>query len=223
MADIRLTVFCDYENTRWYASRHPVPACNDADHHFDPWMLGQRIQGRLRERTSTPANQTRIDLVQVRVYRAEPTHYHERKHYQWQRREWSKTYGDLVIEPLLKGQKGKPPWVGKAPRAARNGQHKQVHTKLSVDLLNWALAATSTDRQAEIAVLVSADRECAPVVREVAWRLPAGLVLAGCSSVSNETEWKWLDARVAKIVDQRLGLYLFPPESFHERGSRAAG
>lgn len=210
MADNRLVLFCDYENTRWYASRHPVPACNDTDHHFDPWLLGQRIRSMLCERASSPVNQTRIDLVQVRVYRAEPTHDHERKHYQWQRREWHRKYGqNRVVEPLFDSRLGRAPFVD-------HGQQKQVHSKLSVDLLNWAMDIANGKRHAEVAILVSADRDCAPVVREITRRFPAYLDLAGWRSMANGAEWKWLDDRVVRILGRGPELHLLSPGAIPE-------
>lgn len=214
MADARLIVFCDYENTRWYASRHPSPECNDADRHFDPWLLGEKIVDELQ---LAPASQKAIDLVQVRVYRAEPTEDHVRKHYQWQRREWRRKHGVIrVVEPLFNSRLGHAPYV-------RNGQQKQVHSKLSVDLLNWGIAVVNGEHQAEIAILVSADRDCAPVIREIRRQFRAHLDLAGWQSANNGAEWKWLDQRVAKIVGQGPELYLLPPETFYERGNHVSG
>lgn len=141
-------MFIDYENARHYARR----SHSATDGHFDPWSLGQAICN-LHNRRVPDAP---LECGEVRVYLGvsnESVDETTQRHYRGLRTTWEKNQSVKVRMPR---------------RRPRDKMVKEFYTQLSVDLLNWALGVSRGSREPEVAVLFSADRDCAPALRSVA-------------------------------------------------------
>ena len=143
-------VFIDYENARHYARRQP----GVADGHFEPWSLGQAIC----DLHNRHAPDVPLECGEVRVYLGVSNeHLDEATWRDYER--YAQTWG-----------KSRPVKVHTPQRQCRDKTWvvKEFYTQLSVDLLNWALDVSRNCREPEVAVLFSADRDCAPALRAVA-------------------------------------------------------
>lgn len=191
------TLFCDYENMRWHAQRLFRRVSSRS--HFDPYIFGQALCDQLRD------SGTHVDLASVRVYRAgppdqdycaDPPPLRQWENYAHQSAEWRQKHGERrLAEPLFR----EGAYVAKVDK--RDGQHKQVHTQISVDLVNWARNATEHPDGSHLAILSSADRDCAPAVRQV-WQLIGSdmdnahveVAFAGWEKPNApRIEWEWLN------------------------------
>ena len=143
-------VFIDYENARHYARRQP----GAADGHFEPWSLGQAIC----DLHNRHAPDVPLECGEVRVYLGVSNEHLDEatwRDYEELSETWEKNQSVKVREPQSRVR-------GKARVV------KEFYTQLSVDLFNWALDVSRGSRGPEVAVLFSADRDCAPVLRSVA-------------------------------------------------------
>lgn len=224
MTKTNATLFCDYENMRWHAQRLFRRVSSRS--RFDPYVFGQALCDQLC------ASGTQVDLAQVRVYRAgppdqgysaDPPPLHQWENYHHESTEWQQKHGEQkVVEPLFREGEfaTKVDW--------RNGQHKRVHTQLSVDLVNWAIHATRHPDSSHLAILSSADRDCAPAVREVRrqFELNAGnahveIAFAGWERPNApRIEWDWLNG----FATPKPSLHLLRWSAYKKRarGERAA-
>lgn len=143
-------VFIDYENARHYARRQP----GTADGHFEPWSLGQAICDLHNRR----APDVPLECDEVRVYLGVSNEHLDEatwRDYEELSETWEKNQSVKVRKPKSRVR-------GKARLV------KEFYTQLSVDLFNWALGVSRGCREPEVAVLFSADRDCAPALRSVA-------------------------------------------------------
>lgn len=141
----RVIVFVDYEDARSFAAHQ-----SGGDGHFDPWALGEAICDELARETGS--TEPLYELSQACVYRGVPNR---------QRRDrlaqaWRSKYGDERVY-VWENDYDDPQY-----RTA-----KELHTTLSVELLNWAHLVAAERSDLAVAVLFSTDRDCAPVIRAI--------------------------------------------------------
>ena len=177
MPETRLSVFCDYENMSWYAQRASDAGSTAID--LDPRVLGLVARDLVASESESP-----VALAEVRVYRT-PTE--AQSSAQCHAR-------DRVIEPL-EGRTS----ARQIESDRDGGRPKQIHSQLTVDLFNWASDVSADEHNRDVAIVVlSADRECAPVMREMLRRFheePSWRVAFGGWSTDEGArgpEWTWL-------------------------------
>lgn len=137
-------VFIDYENARHYAPQEQAWRRSD----LDPWQLARAVCG--------PGSG--LDPVEVRVYLGvsnEPLGEADRKHYAKLSRRWKRN-GPVSVQPLRTRNPD-----------AQVQIVKELYTQLSIDLFKWATEVSNSSGVPEVAVLFSADRDCAPIVKRL--------------------------------------------------------
>ena len=137
-------VFIDYENARHYAPQEQSWRRGD----LDPWQLARAVCGLGSD----------LDPVEVRVYLGvsnEPLDEADRKRYAKLSRQWERN-GPVSVQPLRTRNPN-----------AQVQIVKELYTQLSIDLLNWATDVSNGRDVPEVAVLFSADRDCAPIVKRL--------------------------------------------------------
>ena len=147
---LRVAVFIDYEDARHYAARQSGGSVGD----FDPWDLATAICELSNERGTVAAQ---LELAEVRVYLGASNQFlspEDFARYKRLRTAWKRRPSVAVQMPRF--------------RTKKDRIVKEHHTQMSIDLFNWALDVSSGGVGPEVAVLFSADRDCAPIVRRLA-------------------------------------------------------
>lgn len=148
---LKAVVFIDYEDARHYAARQSGGSVGD----FDPWKLATAIC-ELNNEQRTVAVQ--LELSDVRVYLGMSNQLLTKadlRRYKQLRTVWEQRHQSLLVRmPRFTGGKDK--------------RVKEHHTQLSIDLFNWATDVLNGGVGPGVAVLFSADRDCAPIVRRLA-------------------------------------------------------
>lgn len=160
-ATVGATLFLDYDNACWWAKWLSGATLTAT---LDPWVLGETICVAYAT-TESQVRSFNLRLVDVRVYVRIPDHREpvERDTRRKQVKRWREMYGaqvQVVQRPT------DPPRRDGDTRVVV----KELHTQLSVDLLTWAREVSQGESDSRIALLFSADRDCQPVVRQVATR-----------------------------------------------------
>lgn len=141
----RVIAFIDYEDARSF-----VAHASGGDGHFDPWALSEAICDELmREAGSGGAP---YELSQTCVYRGVPNRQRSDRLAQ----AWRSKYNEERVY-VWENDYDDPQY-----RTA-----KELHTTLSVELLNWAHLVATGRSDLAVAVLFSTDRDCAPVIRAI--------------------------------------------------------
>ena len=192
MADFRVTAFLDYSSTLWSAQKlFGQKECQE----LDPCALALAVCDEL-----VPPGLT-ASLATVHVYTSKPhkasAQCERRRHRDWRARALKRArHLDLRVKIL-------------DPPQNYDGEAKEVHTQLTVDLVKWAFSAARIPNRSgsNIAVLFSNDRQCRPAVLKVAERL--ALANAGRIDIAG-----WTGQEHSKL-DHAWIAALDPPTKVH--------